>query len=169
MDISIQNQVYIFFATLYGGIVMGFIYDLYRIFRYYLRPKKVATFIEDFIFWIIISVIFLTVILYTNWGEIRGYIFLGFFSGAFLYSRFLSKIIITTIVWLVNGIVKILKYILKVVFLPFRLIGSRLQGPYNKARSNVNRLTNRAKRYLKLPFIMLKGLKKNIKTIFRKK
>lgn len=169
MDSFFQSQSYIFFATLYGGIVMGFIYDLYRIFRYYLKPKKVATFIEDFIFWIIISVTFLTVILYANWGEIRGYIFLGFFTGAFLYSRFLSKIIITTIVWIVNGIIKMLKYILKVIFFPLRLIGSKLQAPYNKARSNVNRLTKRTKRYLKMPFTMLKGLKKNIKTIFSKK
>ncbi len=169
MDSFVQNQAYIFFATLYGGIVMGFIYDLYRIFRYYLKPKKVATFIEDFIFWIIISVIFVTVILYTNWGEIRGYIFLGFFIGAFLYSRFLSKIIITAIVWIVNGIIKILKYILKFIFFPFRLIGSKLHNPYNRAKSRVNRLSKRIKRYLKLPFTLLKGLKKNIKTMFSKK
>lgn len=169
MESSVQSQAYIFFTTLYGGVVMGFVYDMYRIFRYYLKPKKVATFIEDFIFWIIMSVIFLTVILYTNWGEIRGYVFLGFFSGAFLYSRFLSKIIISTLVWLVNGIIYILKYIFKVIFFPFRIIGSKLQRPYNKARSNVNRLTIKAKRYLKLPFTVLKDLKKNIKTIIKKK
>lgn len=169
MDSYVQSQAYIFFATLYGGIVMGFVYDIYRIFRYYLKPKKVATFIEDFVFWIIISVIFLTVILYTNWGEIRGYVFLGFFSGAFLYSRLLSKIIITTLVWIVNGIIKILKYIFGVLFYPFRLIGSKFREPYNKMRTNVNRLIIKVRRYLKLPFIMIKGLKKNIKTIFKKK
>lgn len=169
MDSSIQSQAYIFFTTLYGGIVMGFVYDMYRIFRYYLKPKKVATFIEDFIFWIIISVIFLTVILYTNWGEIRGYVFLGFFSGAFLYSKYLSKIIISTLVWIVNGIINILKYIFKVIFFPFRFIGSKLYRPYNKMRSKVNRLKIKIKRYLKLPFTVLKDLKKNIKTIFKKK
>ncbi|SCG84225.1 hypothetical protein DW1_2665 [Proteiniborus sp. DW1] len=169
MDIFAQSQAYVFLATLYGGIVMGFIYDLYRIFRYYLKPKKVATFIEDFIFWIIISVVFLTVILYTNWGEIRGYIFLGFFTGAFLYSKFLSKIIITLIVWVANSIIKVIKQILKIIFFPFKWMGFKLQVPYNKVKSKVNRLTNKVRRYLKLPFILLKGLKKNIKTIFRKK
>lgn len=169
MDSYVQSQAYIFFATLYGGIVMAFVYDIYRIFRYYLKPKKVATFIEDFIFWIIISVIFLTVILYANWGEIRGYVFLGFFSGAFLYSRFLSKIIISTLVWIVNGIIKILKCIFKVIFSPFRFIGLKIQRPYSKIKFNVNRLIVKVKRYLKLPFTLLKRLKKNIKTILRKK
>lgn len=169
MDSYVQSQAYIFFATLYGGIIMGFVYDVYRIFRYYLKPKKVATFIEDFIFWIIISTIFLTVILYTNWGEIRGYVFLGFFSGAFLYSKFLSKIIISTIVWIVNGIINILKYIFKIIFFPLRLLKSKLYHPYNKMRSNVNRLTRKTKRYLKLPFTIFKNFKKNIRTIFKKK
>lgn len=169
MDILAQSQAYVFLATLYGGIVMGFVYDLYRIFRYYLKPKKVATFIEDFIFWIIISVIFLTVILYTNWGEIRGYIFLGFFTGAFLYSKFLSKIIITAIVWIANGIIKIIKQILKVLFFPLKWLGTKLQIPYSKTKFKLNSLTNKIKRYLKLPFTLLKGLKKNINTIFSKK
>jgi len=169
VDIFFQSQGYIFFATLYGGIVMGFVYDLYRISRYYLKPKKVVTFIEDFIFWIIISVIFLTVILYTNWGEIRGYIFLGFFTGAFLYSRFLSKIIITVMVWIVSGIIEVIKHILRIVFFPFKLLGSKLQAPFNKAKANTNKIIRRLKRYLKMPFTMLKRLKKNIKTIFRKK
>lgn len=169
MDSFFESQSYVFFATLYGGIIMGFIYDLYRIFRYYLKPKKIATFIEDFIFWIIISVVFLTVILYANWGQIRGYIFLGFFSGAFLYSKFLSKIIISTIIWILNGLIRILKYIFKVISFPFRLIGLRLRGPFSKVKSNIRRLISRIKRYMKLPVIMLKNLKKNIKTIFNKK
>lgn len=169
MDSFVHNQLYIFFATLYGGIVMGFVYDLYRIFRYYLKPKKVATFIEDFVFWIIISVIFLIVILYTNWGEIRGYVFLGFFCGAFLYAKFLSKIIISSLVWIVNGIVKIIKCIFSVIFYPFKFLGLKLQGPFSKAKVKVNRISIKAKRYLKLPLTMGRGLKKSIKTMFKKK
>ncbi|SDY57334.1 spore cortex biosynthesis protein YabQ [Proteiniborus ethanoligenes] len=169
MDSYVQNQGYIFLSTLYGGIIIGFAYDIYRIFRYYFKPKKIATFIEDFIFWIIISLISLTVLLYTNWGEIRGYVFIGFFSGAFLYSKLLSKIIISTIVWIVNGIISILRRVFKVIFFPFRLIMSKLREPYVKLKSSVNRLTRKTKRYLGLPFVVLKRCKKNIKTLFRKK
>lgn len=169
MDSFFESQGYVFFTTLYGGIIMGFIYDLYRIFRYYLKPKKVATFIEDFIFWIIISVVFLTVILYANWGQIRGYVFLGFFSGAFLYSKFLSKIIISTIVWILNGLIRILKYIFKVISFPFRLIGVKLRVPFSKARSKMRRLISRIKRYMKLPIVVLKNLKKNFKILLSKK
>lgn len=169
MDTYIQDQLYIFLSTLYGGIAIGFLYDIYRIFRYYFKPNKVLTFIEDFIFWIIISIISITVLLYTNWGEIRGYVFLGFFSGAFLYLKLLSKIIVSTLVWITNGIISVTKQVFRIISFPFRLLMSKLYQPYVKFKSNANKLTRKIKRYLRLPFVMLKRTKKIIKTLFKKK
>jgi len=158
MDNSIQSQAYIFFATLYGGIIIGFLYDIYRIFRYYSKPKKVATFIEDLIFWLIVSVISLFILIFSNWGEIRGYVFLGFISGAFLYSRILSKPVITILVYVVNFIVKVLKCILGVLFFPFKVIAKRLYVPCAKA-----------KKLFKLPFLVAADMKKHAVTILKKK
>ena len=169
MDNSIQSQAYIFFATLYGGIIIGFIYDIYRIFRYYSKPKKVATFIEDLIFWLIVSVISLFILIFSNWGEIRGYVFLGFISGAFLYSRLLSKPVITVLVYVVNFIVKVVKCIFRILFFPFKLIAKQLYVPYMKVVSRADKTRRKVKKLFKLPFLVANDMKKHAKTIIKKK
>jgi len=169
MDNSIQSQAYIFFATLYGGIVIGFIYDIYRIFRYYSKPKKIATFIEDLVFWIIVSIIALLILLFSNWGEIRGYVFLGFLSGAFLYNKALSKPVISILVIIIRFIVKGLKYMFNVIIFPFKVIATLLYKPYNSVKKKGSNVYRKTKRIIKLPFAFASDIKKSARTIIKKK
>lgn len=169
MGTSVESQAYIFFSTLYGGLIIGFIYDLYRIFRYFFKPKKVATFIEDLIFWIIVSVIALIILFYSNWGEIRGYVFLGFISGAILYSKLLSKPVITFLVHIINFIIKILKFILNIFGYPFKLIWDYIHTPYMKALGKIKKGNRKLKRILKLPYRVMKDAAKYINMISQKK
>ncbi|KNF07814.1 spore cortex biosynthesis protein YabQ [Gottschalkia purinilytica] len=158
MDTSVQKQIYIFLATLYGGIIMAFIYDLYRIFRYYSKPKKIATFIEDFIFWMIVSIVAVIILIFSSWGELRGYVFLGFISGALLYNKLLSRFIITSLVNLVNLIIKGLKKLIDTIIAPFLIMKKYLVKPYKKV-----------KKYLRIPSIFFGNIKKYIKNIIMKK
>ncbi|AFS79370.1 spore cortex biosynthesis protein YabQ [Gottschalkia acidurici 9a] len=158
MDTSIQSQSYMFLATLYGGIVMGFIYDLYRIFRYYSRPKKVKTFIEDLIFWIILSAIVISILTHINWGELRGFIFLGFILGAVLYNRLLSKVVIKFISRILSFFITKISSIFKLIITPLKGAISKLQIYYAKI-----------KKYFKLPSIFYDNIKKSVRTILKKK
>lgn len=169
MDSFIHNEIYIFLTTLYGGIIIGFVYDIYRIFRYFFKPKKIATFIEDLIFWIIVSLIALIILLFSNWGEIRGYVFLGFISGAFLYHKLLSKIVITIIVHIVRYIINLLKYILGIIFIPFKFIGRCLYKPYYIISKKIRLKYRKAKRIFKLPGRIVHDITKHTKTILFKK
>ncbi|MFT9496171.1 spore cortex biosynthesis protein YabQ, partial [Anaerosolibacter sp.] len=108
MAMSVSEQVYVFLATMYGGILIGFIYDLYRILRLIFKPKKMATFIQDLIFWIVISGVAIVVLLFSNSGQLRFYTFLGFAIGSILYNRLLSSTIISTIVYLLWFLKKII-------------------------------------------------------------
>lgn len=165
MGDSIQTQAYIFLSTLYGGIIIGFIYDLYRIFRYFFRPKKIATFIEDFVFWIIVCIISLYILFSSSWGQIRGYNFIGFLSGALLYNKLLSKYIITFLVHTVRYILKMLNIFLRIVTYPIRLIWRLLSIPRKKIKKKYNRI----KRLNKIPLRIYGDLKRNIKMISTKK
>lgn len=158
MEISTQAQVYVFLTTLYGGVIMGLIYDIYRIFRFYSRPKRVKTFIEDIIFWIILSILVVSIVMYTNWGELRGYIFVGFLIGAIIYNKLLSKKIIRFISRIVNFVLKKLRRLMNFITIPIR-------EAKNKAKQNYNKI----KKYLKLPSIFYDNIKKNIRTIRMKK
>ncbi|EOD01153.1 spore cortex biosynthesis protein YabQ [Caldisalinibacter kiritimatiensis] len=169
MENSIHEQVYIFFTTFYGGIIIGFIYDLYRIFRYYSKPKKIATFIEDLVFWIIVSFIALFILIFSNWGEIRGYVFLGFVSGAIVYNKLLSKIVIKILVYIVKAIIKFLKILLDILLWPIKILANLLYRPYKKVSSEVKKIIRKVKRILKLPARIVKDIKKYTKFILQKK
>lgn len=94
MSNLVLEQFYIFLKLTLGGIFIGFIYDLYRLFRYFINPKKIATIIGDTIFFILVSIIVLFFLFYSNWAELRWYVFLGFLVGGILYKIFLSNIIV---------------------------------------------------------------------------
>ncbi|WP_425447826.1 spore cortex biosynthesis protein YabQ [Dethiothermospora halolimnae] len=169
MDTTIYSQAYIFFSTVYGGVIIGFIYDIYRIFRYFLKPKKVATFLEDLIFWIIVAIIALSILVFSNYGELRGYEFIGFISGAILYQKLLSKPIITFIVNILRFIWKGLKVIMSIVLFPFKALKNILYNPYKKLSNGAKKRYRNIKRKSKLPIRVLSDIKKYSKMLlFRK-
>lgn len=169
MDNSVQMQAYVFFSTLYGGIIIGFVYDLYRIFRYFSKPNKIITLIEDLIFWVIVGLIAVFILIFSNWGEIRGYVFLGFISGALLYSKLLSRPVITILVHTFRFVVKIIKYIFRIITYPIRLLGNIFYKPYLKITKRIKKNFVVTKRIIKLPVRILRDIVKYTHTILQKK
>ncbi len=119
MASDIKIEFYIFLNSVYAGLISGIIYDLYRIIRYFFKPKKLATLIEDLLFWLGVGLIFFYIINKSNWGQLRGYIFLGFFIGGLIYLKVLSKVLFPVLLKLFNKIILIVKGILYVFKFPF--------------------------------------------------
>ncbi len=151
MDNSLKVQSYIFLTLVYGGLLVGLVYDLYRVFRYFLKPKKIATIIEDVLFWFIVTIVVFFVLIESTWGELRGYIFVGLFIGVFLYFKFLSKIIYPLLIKL------------------FKLIISTLAIPFNQVKKIIKPFTGKIKKTNKLLKEMGRDTKKYISIISRKK
>ncbi|SKC91153.1 spore cortex biosynthesis protein YabQ [Maledivibacter halophilus] len=107
MHTFVYYQLYAFLATFYGGIVIGFLYDIYRIYRSMLNFKKVITAIQDLLFWIAISIVAIFVLIYSNDGNVRGYSIMGFILGALVYNLLLSSIVVKTIKIFLNVIKRI--------------------------------------------------------------
>lgn len=165
----VSEQIYVFLATLYGGILIGFIYDLYRIFRRIFKPNKIATIIEDFVFWIVISIAAVAVLLFSNEGQIRFYMFLGFMIGAFLYNRVLSKFVINIMIFLLRIIKKMLLKIVTLLLYPFRILKKLFLRPLGFVKKKIYPIVFRLKRICLLPKIVYKEMKKYIKIISIKK
>ncbi|SHH42711.1 spore cortex biosynthesis protein YabQ [Caloranaerobacter azorensis DSM 13643] len=169
MGNTVESQAYIFLLTVYGGILIGFVYDLYRIFRYFSKPNKIATLIEDLIFWIIVSIIALATLIFSNWGQLRGYVLLGFICGALIYTKLLSKPVITLMVYLVREFIELLKYIVNVLTYPFRFIIHLLSIPFRKINDRVNRFNRSVRKIAKLPKRIFDDIRKYANTILIKK
>ena len=109
------NTVFIFFLT---GICIGLLFDFFRIQREVLKTCDFITYIQDILFWIVSGLIIIFVIMkYTN-GEIRIYMVLGIILGILIYfliiSKYIMKIFVCILSFLLNIIGKLLFPIKKI-------------------------------------------------------
>ena len=86
-------QSMIFLVTLYGGILVGIAYDIYRGIRKAFKKGKWITAILDTLFIITLGVIVVFVLFTANQGELRLFTFIGFALGFALYMAGLSPFI----------------------------------------------------------------------------
>lgn len=112
-----QNQAYLFIVFSLTGVVIGLLFDFFRILRRSFKTSNIITYFEDVLFWILTGVLILYNIWYFNNGEIRIYMFLGIIMGGLIYMLTLSNIIISLLS-------KILILIVKVLELPFKTLFS---------------------------------------------
>lgn len=116
----ITNQAYLFLIFVVNGIVIGLLFDIFRILRRSFKTSDFITYIEDILFWILTGLTILYSIFVFNNGEIRLFMFLGIAIGITMYMLMLSSIIIKTNVAIINFFKKILLAIFNIIKLPFK-------------------------------------------------
>jgi len=100
-----SNQANLFLIFVIDGLIIGLLFDTFRILRKSFKTSDLITTVEDILFWIITGIIILYTIFIFNNGEIRFFMFIGIFLGALLYMLLISKYLIKLSV----GIIKVLK------------------------------------------------------------
>ena len=118
----ITNQAYIFMIFVVIGIIIGIIFDFFRILRKSFKTKDLITYIEDIIFCILTGSITLYSIFKFNSGEIRIYMFFGIFLGCTIYMLSISKYIIKANVTLIKKISNIIIKTANIISIPFKYI-----------------------------------------------
>lgn len=99
----IYTEFNIFLAFILIGLIIGFLFDFFRILRRTYKTPDFITIIEDIVFWLVSGIILLLGIFILNEGKIRAYLFLGLFLGIIVYTMIFSR-----------GVVKIGTKILKI-------------------------------------------------------
>ena len=111
-----QNQAYLFIVFSLTGVIIGLLFDFFRILRRSFKTSNIITYFEDVLFWILTGVLILYNIWYFNNGEIRIYMFLGIIMGVLIYMLTLSNIIISLLSKILISIVKVLELPFKTLF-----------------------------------------------------
>lgn len=138
------------------GIVIGIIFDFFRILRKSFLTGNIVTAIEDIIFWILTGGIILYTVFVFNNGIIRGYMFLGVFCGILIYlvtfSKFFIKINVTIISFIkkiIFGILMPMQWIFrvakKVIFKPISMIFINTKIILKKYMIKTNKITKKSK------------------------
>ena len=127
-----QNQAYLFLVFSLTGVVIGILFDFFRILRRSIKTSNIVTYIQDILFWILAGIIVLHSIWYFNNGELRIYVLLGISIGVLLYMTTLSNIVIKVFTTITTFIISILKVPFKVINLFIKKIITVLLATFNK-------------------------------------
>lgn len=101
MTFMLEQQSEAFFVCVVSGIIIGLFIEFFIALKKVISINKVVMGILDIVFWLVLCVIVIWATFSYNSGQVRFYIFLGFFSGVGIY--------FSTINWVVS---KVLNYIL---------------------------------------------------------
>ena len=114
-----QNQAYSFLIFILNGLLLGILFDIFRILRKSFKTPDFVTYIEDIFFWILSGIVLLYSIFKFNNGELRLYVFMGILIGILIYMLLFSKIIINVSTYIIK-IIKKTFHIL--IFIPVKFI-----------------------------------------------
>lgn len=119
----VNDQANLFIIFTVNGIIIGIVFDLFRILRKTFVTKDWVTYIEDIIFWIITGAIILYSMCVFCDGELRFFMILGIIMGVTIYMLTISKYVIKISVFLINIVKGILVKIIKIIMYPFIILG----------------------------------------------
>ena len=86
-------QLYNFCVFIVLGIVISFIFDIFRILRKSFKTNNFFTYIEDISFWLISGYLIISAIFKFNDGELRAYLFIGILIGIAIYIILFTKFV----------------------------------------------------------------------------
>ena len=122
MFLSSRHELFVLLGTFVGGIAIGVVFDIFRIYRKNFKVGASLVWLQDILMWVaILSVVYATLFV-TNDACLRGYEFVGFALGIALYMVLLSRIVITVSTSVISFIKKIFSAIAFVVLYPLKLI-----------------------------------------------
>lgn len=144
--LSVGNQAYVFLCCVLGGMIIAFIYDVFRIRRKAIKASNIIVYFEDFIYWILVALVLFAVVYLSNDGELRGYLFIGTVIGIILYSLLLSKIIMAVFLFTIRVLYKIFITAVSIIAFPFKILFKVLKVPAKIIYNSVGKILGKARR-----------------------
>ena len=111
MSDSLFSQIKILFIFNVTGLLIGFLFDFFRIQRKVIKTNDFITYIQDVLFWIMSGIIVIISMVKFTDGGIRSYMILGIIVGIVLYFVFISKYIMAVSLNIVRFFTKILSFL----------------------------------------------------------
>ncbi|NLP14027.1 MAG: spore cortex biosynthesis protein YabQ [Clostridium sp.] len=168
MWVSVSNQAYVFLSCVLGGMIIAFVYDIFRVRRKAIKSGNLIVYFEDFIYWIIVALVLFAVVYRSNEGEIRGYLILGVIIGIILYAFLLSRIVMKVFLFLIRVVYKVAVFAFTIILLPIKIVLKLLGFPAKRIYKIISQCINKIKRASRNKLDRLRISKKLFKNIRKK-
>lgn len=168
MEVSVTNQAYIFLSSVVGGLLVGFVFDIFRILRRVVKTANFITYIEDILFWILVSIIIFSLVFITNNGELRWYELLGVMLGVIFYNLLFSQYVIRVSVTVINFIKKVIVFVIKIILFPFVIIYKLFKKPCILLTKFINKIMKKLCKLIKKGINAVVSAINNLKKVSKK-
>ncbi|MDD2480583.1 MAG: spore cortex biosynthesis protein YabQ [Lutispora sp.] len=165
---TVQFQIFVFSITVYGGIIIGLVYDIYRAAKGAHKSKGLFTSLWDILFLLFTLLIAVWAIFSSNYGDLRIYVFIGFIVGFFLYERIIGKIAVAFFAYIFQAMRASLKRGSRLIVLPFRFLWYFIVRPLYIIKEFFKIKIIKAKKIALLPKKLLRDMKKYYKLIIKR-
>ena len=118
----VEDQALIFIVFTFTGILLGILFDFFRVFRRTFNTIDFITYLEDILYWILAGIIVLYNIWFFNNGEIRFFMIIWIIMGAIIYSLLFSSILIKIETMLLTKLKNIIMFFYKIIIIPIEKI-----------------------------------------------
>ena len=116
------NQFYLLCIFMISGLIIGTLFDLFRILRKSFKTPDIVTYMEDILFWVLTGIFLLYIIFHFSLGQIRMYMFISLGIGLILYFLTISRYFISLNVKIISFIKNVMTKILSIIIFPFKII-----------------------------------------------
>ncbi len=150
---TVQTQIQAFLLSLAIGVVIGVLYDLFRILRLCFTDHKAVVVIQDILFWSVSAVLSFLFVFVVNNGAFRGYLAFGELLGFALYYFTLGALIYRVSGWVVKGIKAVFRWLLKCFLFPFKklylVFSPKIRSVCKSTKKTAKKSTSKCKFSLK--------------------
>lgn len=163
MSAFLVEETILFLQSCILGVFLGCLFDLFRIFRMAVKCGTIFVFIQDILYFSIITFVTFMFLLSYNDGRLRMFILVGELMGSVLYFFSLSILILKSS----KLIISVIKKILSVILNPFIKIFKFIKDKSDSLKDKINVKFKKNKIFDKL---FLKNISKIVynKFMFRK-
>ena len=169
MDYLPYSQEYMLAVSIMTGMLLGSMWDAYRLLRHFIKLGPFGTAIGDFIYWLTSIYIGITLIFDISYGNVRFFILLGFMTGALLYFYGISRYILRLLIFIVDKILKIIKRAIDFLTEPFKALIKKLRIILYPFKLKYEKIRNNAKKRYKFFKFRLKKISKNRKMSYNRR
>ncbi|GAA0126281.1 spore cortex biosynthesis protein YabQ [Clostridium senegalense] len=128
MLFTMERQVSLLIFSILSGMLIGVLFDIYRIIRGFEDVGKIITTIQDVLFWIATGSIVFLFMMYTNYAYMDFNIFIYIALGLFVYIKFISRTFIDMLRQVMCGISTFIRRIFYILSYPVRICLNRVKG-----------------------------------------
>lgn len=123
MGIHLADQTIVFLLSCAIGMLLGLLYDVFRISRVAVNTAAGVVLVEDVVYFLICAVVTFLFLLSANDGSVRFFLFLGEALGWILYYFTIGSLVMNVSRTIIAAVKAILRFVLRYILYPiWRLI-----------------------------------------------